>query len=298
MGTLTGEAQETLLGQLEMNGYEAWRVLAANARKKERGGRLSTMQSLMQPRFGDASTWKRAWLQWEREMVQHRVATGTMMPDDVKISIVRAAAPPELAAHLNVSAYSYVGNYFHMRGIIEEYWASIDVPSTAKAPGDMEIRFAQQGAPKGSGKSFKGERRRCGGRGHKAYQCTTPRSEPDTVKSLPSVPARPQGKEERRRFNCGKVGHLSASCWSTKAIAQSSPPSGDKGKGQGQSEGKGKGVWDLEQKDDDDYIDAIGAEISVVFVHGVEQKVNASVALSRLDLPARDLPSRGDCLRR
>ena len=36
MGTLTGEAQETLLGLLEMNGYEAWRVLAANAKKRER----------------------------------------------------------------------------------------------------------------------------------------------------------------------------------------------------------------------------------------------------------------------
>ena len=266
MGTLTGEAQEMLLGQVMMNGYEAWRVLAMNAEKTERGGRLTTMQSLMRPRFGDASTWKRAWLQWELEMVQYRAAPGTIVPDDVKISIVRVAAQagaPELATRLRVSAYSYVGDYARMRDIIEEYWVSTDVPSTTRSSGDLEVGFVQQGVHKGAGKSFKGECRHCGGRGHKAYQCTTPSSEPDIVKSLSSVPARPQGKEERKCFNCGKVGHLSVACWSAKAIAKSSPSSGDEGKGHGKSEGKGECR-----------IEQVGCD------------------------PARDLPSRGDCLRR
>ena len=130
MGTLTGEAQESLLGMIEINGFEAWRVLAASTTKKEHGGRLTTMQSLMSLRFGEAANWQRAWLQWEREMLQYRVATGTELPDDVKISIVRSEAPAELAAHLRVSASSYVGDYERMRYIIEEYWATIEMPST------------------------------------------------------------------------------------------------------------------------------------------------------------------------
>ncbi len=99
IGVLKDEAAEGILSMTEMNGFEAWRALSVEARRREHGQRLTTSQTLTQPSFGDAATWRRGWLKWEQEVAQHRAATGVALPDDIRINIVREAAPAELAAH-------------------------------------------------------------------------------------------------------------------------------------------------------------------------------------------------------
>ena len=109
-------------------------------------------------------------MQWERELLQYRTATGTTLPDDVRISIVREASPPELAAHLRVVAGTYVGDYEKFRLIVGEYWAAVmamgpSASGSGRKSLDFEIGFLQKGkgAGKGSTRTFVGECHRCGG---------------------------------------------------------------------------------------------------------------------------------------
>jgi hypothetical protein len=89
----------------DMCGYEVWRRIAREAKSVEDGRSVAIVGALMCPQFGPPRTWRRAWLAWERELVECAVATVILLFAAVNVALVRDASPRDLRRHLQVSAH-------------------------------------------------------------------------------------------------------------------------------------------------------------------------------------------------
>jgi hypothetical protein len=83
---------------------------------------LLAIEELLHPDFGDESSWRSCWLNWERAMERCATQMGLHLPDDVKIAIVRRRAPDTLRQHLQLTASSYEGRYPVFHDFVDAFW--------------------------------------------------------------------------------------------------------------------------------------------------------------------------------
>mmetsp|Transcript_48003 Transcript_48003/g.126645 ORF Transcript_48003/g.126645 Transcript_48003/m.126645 type:complete len:499 (-) Transcript_48003:1652-3148(-) len=207
------------------SGFEAWRRLHQEYELLTGGRKLMRIEELLHPTLGSEDGWRRRWKRWEEDVARCLAQTGMVIPDDMKIAIIRHRAPDDLKRHLRVSARSYEGNYLEFREQIESYWRALEGPVDGSTEGStrvpsMEIDFLSSRSGRQGGSPWKVEVTcwYCGRRGHLQRDCRSwqdysavgPRSM--TVKKPFTGTC----------FECGQRGHRAVDCEQRKPKAVNS----------------------------------------------------------------------------
>jgi hypothetical protein len=173
LGWLEGEQLEVMMRGPEGAGFEAWRGLVQQQEKLEPARKVLMLEKLLHPDFGEASEWRRRWLNWEATILHNTSLVGGALSDEVRISVVRQRAPDELKRHLVLTARDYGNNYEQFRAIIEAYWKALEPAERDRM--DWQLELVETKRPsKGTSKGDLGDRQitrgprcyHCGARGH------------------------------------------------------------------------------------------------------------------------------------
>ena len=139
LGWLEGEQLEVMMRGPEGAGFEAWRELVRQQERLEPARKVLTLERLLHPDFGDASEWRRKWLNWEATIRQNASLVSGALSDEVRISVVRQRAPDELKRHLVLTARDYGNNYEQFRAIIEAYWKALEPAERDRMDWQLEL---------------------------------------------------------------------------------------------------------------------------------------------------------------
>ena len=203
----TGRSLRLVQRVLNRNGFDAWRLMAAENAPKNAGRRFAMLQVVLQPGMSDNSAkFEETWKSWEHQMDIYENLSSTKLDDDVKISVVLRECPQKLRDHLLVNSQQFESNYNKLRAIIQVYpntnktWIVNDFRETV--PIDVDYIGKSKGK---SGSNSKGKSK---GKSKDRNQGKS--------KSKINSKSKGNGKpsNDKECYVCGKRGHLARDCWS------------------------------------------------------------------------------------
>ena len=131
------------------NGFEAWRLMAAENAPKTAGRRFAMLLAVLQPGMSDnPAKFEETWKSWEHQMDIYDNLSSTKLDDDVKNSVVLQECPQKLRDHLLVNSQQFESNYNKLRAIIQAYlntnktWIVNDFRETV--PMDVDLHRQEQ----------------------------------------------------------------------------------------------------------------------------------------------------------
>ena len=237
-----GESEKILRNceRLPCRGLEAWRRLTRRWDPMSVGRKRNMLANVLNPEQATMQTLSNAIEAWKRDVGQYEDRSKKPLDEDIKSAVLISICPKVLQTHLHLNQTRFID----YDDIMDEIVSYLETQFGAgMGPSPMEIGSFQRhggkgdkgkgkGKDKGSsdpGATFQGYCSSCWAWGHKVSQCKKGKGNTDDK------------KKKMACFKCGKLGHLSAECWSKDGGKGGK----DKGKGKGGHKGK-KGIHGFE----------------------------------------------------
>ena len=217
----TGRSLRLVQRVSNRNGFEAWRLKAADNAPKTAGRRFAMLQAVLQPGMSDnPAKFEETWKSWEHQMDIYENLSSTKLDDDVKISVVLRERPQKLRDHLLVNSQQFESNHNKLKAIIQAYlntnktWIVNDFRETVP----MDVDYIGKSKGKGKSKS-KSKSKNEGKSGSNSKGKSKGKSKDrNQGKGKGKINSKGKGKgkpsNDKECYVCGKKGHLARDCWS------------------------------------------------------------------------------------
>ena len=120
---MRGVMLEIVSAVLEHNGWEAWHSVCHEQEPRADGARLKCFEDILEPTVTglDEQELYTRWLAWKRQVKEYEVLLGNLLPQYMRVAIVRRRAPPDIKTHLEIHAADYKENYEAMHRVVEMF---------------------------------------------------------------------------------------------------------------------------------------------------------------------------------
>ena len=229
-------AQLVVRGNVEMNGFESWRLLARRFSQPGTALDISLLTRVLEFKFRP-DQFEQDYSEWEILKARYARQSGTALPDSMPVATLLRKTTGALQQHLRLNVRSLV-TYDTVRNVITAYYQSRHVTGfrslsdTGPVPMDIGCVWQRQGMKggrskgpdlKGKGKGkfpfgpLKGKRK------GKAKWCPLGKDKgKGKGKSKGGKSAHTgKGKDVRRKYwNCGQYGRLEKECKNVAAVTE------------------------------------------------------------------------------